>query len=155
MKNSSHVTTSHGNSIEAVHSVREQEKHVQLNAMFAITEKKLEEKYVDALARLRDACNFQSQQCGALQQQLQQACNLQRQMKEHYGKEAQKCVNLVAAEAAKREAQLIANIQSGTVELIFKQQLEQALVEVERAQHEVENWKGNFIYLKDKATQAE
>ena len=76
-------------------------------------------------------------------------------MKEHYWKEAQKFLNLVAAEVAKREAQLIANIQSGTVELIFKQQLEQALVEVERAQQKVENWKGNSMYWGDKATQAE
>ena len=62
---------------------------------------------------------------------------------------------MVAAEAAKREANVIANIHSGTVELILKQQLEQASVEVERAQQEVENWKGNFIYWDDKATQAE
>ena len=95
---------------------------------------KKHEKYDDALAKLRDECNCQSQQCGALQQQLQHAYKLQRRMKEHFWKEAQKCVNLVAAEATKREAQLIANMQSGTVEPILKQLLEQALVEVERAQ---------------------
>ena len=69
-------------------------------------------------------------------------------MNEDYGKEAQKCVNMFAAEAAKREAQLIANIHTGTVAPILKQQLEQVLVDVE-------NWKGNFIYWEDKATQAE
>ena len=90
--------------IEAAHSVREQEKQFQLKAMFAITKTMLEDKYVDTRAKLLEDFNFQSQQRGALQQQLQQAYDLQRQMKEHYGKETEKCVNLVAAEAAKREA---------------------------------------------------
>ena len=141
--------------IEAVHSVREQERQAQLKATSAITEKKLQEKYADTLAKLRDECNFQLQQCGALQQQLQQVHNLQRQMKEHYGKEAQRCLDQVAAEAARREAQLIASIQAGTVEPVLKQQLEQALIAAERAQQEVENWKGNSIFWEDKATQAE
>ena len=155
LSNARALLASRYSATEAVHTAREQQKQGQLKAMSAITKKKLEKKYVDALSKLRGECNFQSQQCGALQQQMQQAYNIQRQMKEHSGKEAPKCVNLVAAEAAKREAQLIANMQSGTVELIFNQQLQQALVEVERAQQEVENWKGNSIYWQDKATQAE
>ena len=76
-------------------------------------------------------------------------------MKKHFGKEAQRCLDKVVAEAAKREAQLVANIKAGTVEPLFKQQLEQALIAVETAQQEVENWKGNATFWEDIATQAE
>ena len=81
MKNSSHVTGRHGNSIsalifyeneikelvneraalafrysaiEAVHSIREQEKQVQLKVLFAMTKNKLEGNYADTFAKLRE-----------------------------------------------------------------------------------------------------
>ena len=64
--------TSRASAIEAAQSVREQERQAQLKVRSAITKKRLEETYADAFAKLRDECAFQTQQCGALQQQLQQ-----------------------------------------------------------------------------------
>ena len=43
---------SRASAIEAVHSVREQERQAQLKAMSAITETMFEEKYTDTFAKL-------------------------------------------------------------------------------------------------------
>ena len=72
-----------------------------------------------------------------------------------FGKEAQKALDEGVAKAAKREAQLVAGIQAGTAEPLFKQQLEQALGAVETAQQELENWKGYSMYWEDIASQAQ
>ena len=90
-----------------------------------------------------------------MQRQLQQVHNFNRQMKEHFENQAQRCLDKVVAEAAKREAQLVANMKAGTIEPLFNKQLEQALIAVEKAQQEVENWKGNSTFWEDIATQAE
>ena len=84
--------------------------------MSVIAEKKLELKYTDEVSRLRAESSFHLQQCGSLQQQLQQVRNLHLQMKEHFGKESQKALDEVVAKAVKREAQLVAGIQAGTAE---------------------------------------
>ena len=76
-------------------------------------------------------------------------------MKEHFWKDAQKAVDDVVAKARKREAQFVAGIQAGTVEPLFKQQLEQGLGDVETAQQELENCKGNSMFWEDAASQAE
>ena len=84
--------------------------------MSALTEKQLELKYTDGILRLRAESSFHSQQCGSLQQQLQQVRNLRFQIEEHFGKETQKALDKVVAKAVKREAQFVAGIQAGTVE---------------------------------------
>ena len=124
---------SRASAIEAVHSVREQEAQAQLKVMSAFIQKTLGLKYTDEISRLRVESSFHSQQRGALQQQLQQVRNLHLQMKEHFGKEAHNAFDEVVAKAAKREAQFVAGIQAGTVEPLLKQQLEQALGDVETA----------------------
>ena len=58
--------------------------------------------------KLREECDFHAQQNRALQQQLLQAHDHQAQMREHYGKEAQRHIDLVVANAARREAELVA-----------------------------------------------
>ena len=83
---------SRASAIEAACSVREQESQAQLKAMSVIAEKQLELKYTDEILRLRAESSFHSQQCGSLQQQLQQVRNLHLQMKEHFGKETQKAL---------------------------------------------------------------
>ena len=105
--------------------------------------------------KLREECDFLAQQNGALQQQLRQAHDHQAQMREHYGKEAQRHIDSVVANAARREAELVASIQAGVVDLVLRQQLEQVRQEVECAQQEVENWKGNSTYWEDQAAQEE
>ena len=70
-------------------------------------------------------------------------------------KEPQKALDEVVAKAAKREAQFVTSIQAGTVEPLLKQQLEQALGDVETAQQELENWKRNSMLWEDAASQAE
>ena len=76
-------------------------------------------------------------------------------MREHYGKEAQKHIDSVVADAGRREAELIANIQSGAVDLVLRQQLDQVRRDAECARQEVENWIGQFAYWEDQAAQAE
>ena len=76
-------------------------------------------------------------------------------MKEHFVKETQTALDEVVAKAVTREAQLVNSIHAGTVEPLFKQQLEQALGDVETAQQELENWKGYSMYWEDIASQAQ
>ena len=61
------------------------------------------------------------QQNGSLLQQIQEAQHIQLQMQEHCGREAQKAVDSVVSQACAREAELIANIQSGAVGPVFEQ----------------------------------
>ena len=66
-------------------------------------------------------------------------------MKEHFVKEARKAVDEVVAKATTREAQLVNSIHAGTVEPHLKQQLEQALGDVETAQQKLEKWKRHLL----------
>ena len=76
-------------------------------------------------------------------------------MREHYGKEAQKHIDSVVADAARREAELINNIQAGAVDPALRQQLEQVRRDAECARQEVENWRRQSTYLEDRAAQAD
>ena len=76
-------------------------------------------------------------------------------MREHYGKETQKHIDSDVDNAVRREAELVASIQAGVVDLVLRQQLEQVRREAECARQEVENWKGNSTYWEDQAAQAE
>ena len=109
--------------IEAANSIPEQERQAQVTAMSAIAERRLEEKYTETLVKLREECVFHAQQNGALQQQLRHAHNHQAQMREHYWKEAQRHIDSVVANAARREAELVASIQAGVVDPVLRQQL--------------------------------
>ena len=80
--------------------------------MSAFAQRRLEDKYTEMLVRLREECNLHAQQNGALQQQLRQAHDLQTQMREHYGKEAQKHIDLFVDNAARREAELVVSMQA-------------------------------------------
>ena len=60
-------------------------------------------------------------------------------MHEHYGREAQKAVDSIASKARAREAELVANMQSGAFGLVFEQQLKQARLDAEGARQVAEN----------------
>ena len=93
--------------------------------MSAVAERRFEDKYTEMLVRLREEYDFHVQQNGSLQQQLRQAHDHQLQMREHYWKEAQKHIDSVVADVARCEAELITTIQSGAVDLVLRQQLDQ------------------------------
>ena len=63
---------------EAANHIREQERQVQLKAMSAIAERRLEDNYSEMLVRLREECDFQMQQNEFLLQQIKEAQNLQK-----------------------------------------------------------------------------
>ena len=127
--------------MEAASGIREQERLVQLKVTCAISERGLEEKYSETLVKLREEYDFLTQQNGALQPQLRQAHDHQAQMRENYWKEAQRHIESVVANAARREAELVASIQAGVVDPVLRQQLEQVRREAECAQQEIEIWK--------------
>ena len=76
-------------------------------------------------------------------------------MQERYGREAQQAVDSVVSQARAREAALIANIQNGAFSSVLEKRLREASIDAEGARQVAENWKGQFAYWEDRATQAE
>ena len=76
--------------IEAAGNVREQERQVNLNVISAVAERRLKDKYVKTLEKLREERDFHLHQNGSLLQEITEAQNIQLQMQEHYGREAPK-----------------------------------------------------------------
>ena len=60
-------------------------------------------------------------------------------MHEHYGKEAQKHIDLVFANAIARETELLSSMQDGIVDIVLLQQLEQVRHELVGTKQEAEN----------------
>ena len=117
---SEHATlASRAAATEAAGNVREQDRQVNLKVITAVSERRLEDKYGKSFGKLREERDFQMQQNGFLLQQIKEAQNLQSQMQVHYGIEAQKAFDSVVSQARAREAELIANIQSGAFGLVF------------------------------------
>ena len=113
--------------MEAANGIREQERQVQQKDMCTISERGLEETYSETLAKMREECDFLTQQNAVLQQQLQQAHDRQAKLREHYSKEAQLHIDSVVASATAREAALASNIQTGSADFALLQQLKQFL----------------------------
>ena len=88
---------------------------------------------------MREECDFLAQQNGALQQQLRQTHDHQAQMRERYGKEAQKHIDSVVADATAREAEFVCNVHAGIVDPALLRQLEQIRHELEGTRQEAEN----------------
>ena len=63
-------------------------------------------------------------------------------MQVHYGREAQKAFDSVVSHSRAREAELVANMQSGAFGPVVEQQLKQARLDAEGARQVDENWKG-------------
>ena len=62
-------------------------------------------------------------------------------MHEHYGKEAQKHIDSVVANAAARETELLSSIQARVDDIVLLQQLEQVRNELVSARQDADSWK--------------